>query len=69
MARLLRRWVAEYGRGYTARNLWRMIQFAEAFRGEDRRQAVATIELVSLSRVVATDPASTTRILRRNVPH
>ena len=35
MARLSRQLVAEYGRGYTEKNLCRMIQFAEAFPEEE----------------------------------
>ncbi len=35
MARLSRQLVAEYGRGYTEKNLCRMIQFAETFPEEE----------------------------------
>ena len=38
----------EYGRGYTKKNLWRMVQFAEAFPDEKIVATAATIELVSL---------------------
>jgi hypothetical protein len=61
VATLSRQLVAEYGRGYTEKNLRRMIQFAGAFPEEE---IVATlwrqIELVSLSRAVAADPTIST---------
>ena len=49
VATLSRQLVADYGRGYTEKNLRRMIQFAEAFPDEEIvAHTVATIELVSL---------------------
>jgi predicted nuclease of restriction endonuclease-like (RecB) superfamily len=49
VATLSRQLAMDYGRGYSEKNLRRMVQFAEAFSDEDSRDAVATIELVPLS--------------------
>ena len=40
VATLSRQLMAEYGRGYTEKNLWRMVQFAEAF---PEQEIVATL--------------------------
>ncbi len=50
---------AAYGRGFTRKNLWRMVQFAEAFLDEGNcRHTVATIELVAFLGASAAGQAS-----------
>ena len=60
-----RQLVADYGRGYSEKNLHRMVQFAELF---PEQEIVATIKLVPLQRALAPQSALPAGILRGDGP-
>jgi hypothetical protein len=65
-----RQLVTDFGRGYSEKNLRRMVQVCLGIsRRGDCRDTVTTIELVALQCASAFRPTLSTRVLRRDGPH